>query len=162
MSRGRFCLFVLTAAVVLGGLVTLLPFRAEDSPQRQGVIDSIDRPEGKIYLNVTLVAENAQPSDPRLSTGVADPSKVTSYTDGKTKILVGSPVRLIITRQNAVFSPAIGVVDQVMDAQHCVIKVDQQLLEKLWQDPADGNSNHQVGDYLKAGATVAIYGVTNY
>ena len=162
MNRGRFCLLMMFAALILAGLATARPLWADDSPQRQGVIDSIDRSQGKIYLNVTLGAENAQPSDPRLSTGVADPSQVTSYTDGKTTVLVGSPVRLLITGQNASFSPAIGVVDQIIDKHHCVVSVDLQLLERTWQDPADGNKVHKVGEYLKDGAAVAIYGVTNY
>ncbi len=163
MGRTRVLLAALLWTVLLAGLMVARPARADDSPQRQGTIDSIDRPDGKIYLNVTLIGEDAAPANPELSTGTADPSHITSFTSGgKTKIAVGSPVRLVITRQDAVFSPDLGAVDQIIDKTHCVVRVDPQLLEQTWQDPADGNQTHKVGEYMKTGATVTIYGVTNF
>ena len=162
MSRGRCCLTLLLAASIFASLAVARKARAYDSPHRQGTVDSIDRPDGKIYLNVTLIGEDASPSNPELSTGTADPSHITSLTpNGKTTIVVGSAVRLVITRQNSVYSPDLGVVDQVIDKTHCVVRVDPQLLDRTWQDPSDDNNTHKVGEYLKAGATVTIYGVVN-
>ncbi len=155
-------ILVLLSAVVLAAALSPRSPRAQDyTGTRTGTIDSISKVEGTITLNVTLQGELAQPSNPELSTGVADPSEVTSFTDGKTQVLAGMPVALVIVSQGGSWTPTIGTVDSVVDPRHVVVRVDASALERTWQDPADASNTHKAGEYLQEGASVSIAGVTN-
>lgn len=145
---------------VLALALSPLGWRAQDyASSRSGVIDSMANVEGVVTLNVTIQGELAQPSDSELSTGTADSSEVTTFTNGKTQVLVGMPVALAIVSQGGSWSPVIGTVDSIVDATHCVVRVDSGSLEQTWQDPSDGTL-HKAGDYLQQGASVSIMGVT--
>ena len=133
----------------------------EDPATRVGTIDQVTRGDGGTFLDVTLQGELAQPLNPQLSTGVPDPSQV--MDPGATKavqVVVGMPVKLVIVRQGAVFRFTIGTVDSVNDKTHCRVRVDPGSLNQKFQDPTDGNNSHSLGEYLKVGAYVAIWGVT--
>ena len=102
--------------------------------------------DGGILLDVTVQSETSQPLNPQLSTGVADPSQV--MDPGATKavqVAVGSPVKLVIVKQGAVFRFAIGTVDSVLDKAHCTVRVDPGSLSQTFQDPADNNNVHKIG-----------------
>ena len=160
MSDSGRVLLMIAAATVLG--VCLAPGAwGEDPATRVGTIDQVTRGDSGISLDVTLQGETAQPLNPQLSTGVPKPSDV--RYPGATKavqVAAGMPVKLVVVRQGAVFRFAIGTVDSVADKTHCHVKVDPGSLSQTFQDPADGNNIHSLGEYLKAGAYVAIWGVT--
>lgn len=134
---------------------------AQEGPiTRMGTIDRIVQKEGGLYLEVTIEPVLAQPSNPQLSTGVPSPSQTKTLSNPTTEAVPGMPVRLIIERSGAMFRPAIGTVQSMSDSSHCLVKVTPGALDQTIQDPSEGNAVHKIGDYLKTGATVAIWGVT--
>lgn len=158
-ERGRMLLFVFLAVTM--GMFLEIGVLGEDPATRVGTIDHVTRGDGGIFLDVTLQGELAQPLNPQLSTGVPDPSQV--MDPGATQsvqVVAGMPVKLVIVKQGAVFRFAIGTVDAVTDKTHCHVRVDPGSLSQTFQDPTDDNATHSIGEYLKAGAFVAIWGVT--
>lgn len=161
MNKKRTVSLIALSFAVLG-MAAALGVGAQDYvSSRSGIIDTIAKVKGVITLSVTIEDELAQPSNPQLSTGVPDPSKVTSFTNGSTRVVTGMPVALVIVSRGATFTPVIGAVESVVDAGHCLVRVDSAALEKTWQDPADPGTPRKVGEYLKEGAAVSIVGVTN-
>jgi hypothetical protein len=154
--------FPILAALAVSGLCLTLGLWGEDPATRVGTIDQVTKGDSGIFLDVTLQGETAQPLNPQLSTGAPDPSQV--MDPGATRSLqvaVGSPVKLVIVRQGAVFRFSIGTVDSVVDKAHCTVRVDSGSLNQTFQDPMDDNNVHSIGEFLKAGAYVAIWGVTS-
>ena len=161
MAHPRRTLLILVTLAV-SGLCLTLGVLGEDPATRVGSIDQVTRGDSGIFLDVTVQGETAQPLNSQLSTGVADPSRV--MDPGATpavQVAVGSPVKLVIVRQGAVFRFSIGTVDSVMDKAHCTVRVDPGSLNQTFQDPMDDNNIHKIGEFLKAGAFVAIWGVTS-
>lgn len=155
--------FPIMAALVVSGLCLTLGVWGEDPATRVGTIDQVSKGDSGIFLDITVQDETAQPLNPQLSTGVPDPSQV--MDPGATpavQVAVGSPVKLVIVRQGAVFRFSIGTVDSVMDKAHCTVRVDPESLNQTFQDPTDDNNVHSIREFLKAGAFVAIWGVTPY
>jgi hypothetical protein len=150
-------------ALAVSGACLMLGVWGEDPATRVGTIDQVTRRDNGIFLAITVQGETAQPLNSQLSTGVPDPSQV--MDPGATpavQVAVGSPVKLVIVRQGAVFRFSIGTVDSVMDKAHCTVRVDSESLNQTFQDPIDDNNVHKIGEFLKAGAFVAIWGVTPY
>jgi hypothetical protein len=160
MRRQAACILVTLFLLELSTGSSWTPRAQDYASTRSGTVDGIARVEGEITLNVTIEAEQSQPSDPELSTGTPDDSEVTSFTTGSTQVVAGMPVSLVITRDGATFSPVIGSVESVVDATHCVVRVDPAALEQTWQDPSDANNVHKVGEYLSQGAAISLGGVT--
>ncbi len=123
---------------------------------RQGTIESISVLEGVTFLEVSIRSSFSQPSDPELSTGTSDASEIVNPARSMSSMLLGMPVRLIIQRSGAIFTPVVGTVDSVTDRGHCLVKVDATALEQTWKDPSDGNRVHKAGEYLKTGAVVSV------
>jgi hypothetical protein len=150
-------------ALAVSGACLMLGVWGEDPATRVGTIDQVTRRDNGIFLAITVQGETAQPLNSQLSTGVPDPSQV--MDPGATpavQVAVGSPVKLVIVRQGAVFRFSIGTVDSLMDKAHCTVSVDPGSLNQTFQDPTDDNNVHSIGEFLKAGAFVAIWGVTPY
>lgn len=148
----------LTALLLIGYTSAAL---ADDPATRVGTITAVAKTGAAIVVNVEVVSETAQPLNPELSTGKPDPSSV--MDPGATKVVeiaVGMPVKLIIDRQGSAFRFQIGVVASMTDKAHCTVRVDPASLEQTFQDPADQNNPHKVGEFLKVGTAVAIWGVT--
>ena len=159
MAHTGRVLLILAVTAVLGVCLAIAAW-GEDPATRVGTIDRVTRGDGGIFLDVTIQGELAQPLNPQLSTGVPDPSQV--MDPGATQavqVAVGMPVKLVIVRQGAVFRFTIGTVDSMDDKTHCRVKVDPGSLNQTFQDPADDNSVRSLGDFLKVGAYVAIWGV---
>ena len=157
-------LVVISAALLLSAVAALTLHSQNDygvTPARDGVIDGMATVNGSVTLNVTITGQTAQPSDPKLSTGVAKPSDIMTFSDDKTRILAGMPVSLVIEKSGAVWTPYIGVVESIVDGRRCVVKVDTEALKKTWRDPSDGNLVHKAGDYLHEGAKVSIMAASN-
>ena len=162
MSHRVRVLLILVTTAALGVCLTLGAW-GDDPATRVGTIDQVTRGDNGIFLDITVQGETAQPLNSQLSTGVPDPSQV--MDPGATPAVqaaVGSPVKLVIVRQGAVFRFSIGAVDSVIDKRHCTVKVDPGSLSQTFQDPTDDNNVHKIGEFLKAGAYVAIVGVTPY
>jgi hypothetical protein len=162
MALQRGAVPILATLAVSGWCLTLGVW-GDDPATRLGSIDEITRGGGGVVLEVTLQSETAQPLNPQLSTGVPDPSQV--MDPGATpavQVAVGSPVKLVIVRQGAVFRFSIGTVDSVMDKAHCTVRVDPESLNQTFQDPTDDNNVNSIREFLKVGAFVAIWGVTPY
>ncbi len=155
--------FPIWAALAVFGLCLTLGVVGEDPATRVGTIDQVTRRDSGVFLDVTVQGETAQPLNSQLSTGVPDPSRVLDPgASPAVQVAVGSPVKLVIVRQGAVFRFSIGTVDAVMDKAHCTVRVDPESLNQTFQDPTDNNNAHKIGEFLKAGAYVAIWGVTPY
>jgi hypothetical protein len=158
MPNGKRSLILLAALALLCAAPCL---RADDPTTRVGSIDSVSNTDSGIYCDVTIQSELAQPSNPELSTGVAEPSEIMTPggTTPSAQIAVGMPVKLVIVRQDAVFRFTIGVVDSVTDRHHCTIRVDPAALDQTFQDPVNDNQVRKAGEFLKVGAGVAIWAV---
>lgn len=159
--RGRVLLILATLAV--SGACLTVGVLGEDPATRVGTVDQVNKGDSGIFLDVTVQGETAQPLNSQLSTGVPNPSQV--MDPGATpavQVAVGCPVKLVIVRQGAVFRFSIGTVDSVLDKAHCTVRVDPGSLSQTFQDPTDNNNVHNIGEFLKAGAYVAIWGVTPY
>jgi len=126
--------------------------------QRSGTVEQLDTVKGVITLKVVLAGEQAQPSDPDLSTGVPEPSQIMALTGGRTQVRLGMPVSLMVEKSGAVWCPYIGTVKSIADGTHCVVEVDRTALAKTWQDPSDQNQLHRAGEYLVVGASVLVMG----
>lgn len=161
MPHGKKLLVLfLVAASVLTFAVVL---RADDPATRVGTIDDISNTDSGIYCDVTVQKELAQPLNPEISTGTADPSQI-MVPGGATpaaQIAVGMPVKLVIVRQNAVFRFTIGVVDTVTDNWHCTVRIDPAALDQTFQDPVNDNQVRKAGEFFKVGAAVAIWAVAS-
>ena len=154
--------FPLWAALAVSGLCLTLGVVGEDPATRVGSIDQVTRSDSGVFLEVTVQGETAQPLNSQLSTGVPDPSQVMDPgASPAVQVAAGSPVKLVIVRQGAVFRFTIGAVDSVLDKAHCTVRVDPESLNQTFQDPMDDNNTHKIGEFLKAGAYVAIWGVTS-
>jgi|WetSurMetagenome_2_1015567.scaffolds.fasta_scaffold04744_7 hypothetical protein len=156
MPNGKRTLLLLSALTFLSAALCLL---ADDISTRVGTIDYVSMTDSGIYCDVTIQKEFAQPLNPELSTGTADPSQI--MTPGGTtptyQIAVGMPVKLVIVRQQAVFRFTIGVVDSMTDNLHCTVRVDPASLDQTFQDPVNDNQVRKAGEFLKVGAAVSIW-----
>ncbi len=148
------------AALALAAALAPCALAQEGPITRMGTIDRIVQKEGGLYLEVAIEGTLAQPSNPELSTGVPDPSQIKTLSSPTTDVVPGMPVRLIIERSGAMFRPEIGSVESMIGASRCIVKVAPGALDQTIQDPSKGNAVHKIGDYLKIGARVAIWGVT--
>ena len=85
-----------------------------------------------------------------------DKSEVGSLKFGPVEVKAGMSVRLVFSLGTALFRMPVGRVQSVdTPGQVCLVMVDQALLNLAVENPSTGES-HQVGEFLKPGAEVAI------